>query len=280
MRQLAPLFGVSKSAADRITDRPGPMLALQPRQRFAKDTVLIVDGTLVPTREHTVAERSKNYRYSTNHQVVLDADTRLVVVAGRPLAGNRNDCKAWEESGAKAAAGRTLTIVDGGYPGTGLVIPYRRERGQAELPAWKGEHNKSHKQVRARVEHVFARMRAWKILRDCRLKGDGVHHAMLGIARMYNLALAGWASRPHGGRPCPRRPEDHLRDSPWVADAAAGGGADDETAGAFDASQAANHAVVVARVADRHQAKPSRQVSVEDRSRGGRCGVGLRHGRR
>ncbi|WP_338491839.1 transposase family protein [Streptomyces sp. SJL17-4] len=95
MRQLAPLFGVSKSAADRIIDHLGPMLALQPRKRFAKDTVLIVDGTLVPTRDHAIAERSKNY------------------------------------------------------------------------------------------------LKTWKILRDCRLKGDGVHHAMLGIARMHNLALAG-----------------------------------------------------------------------------------------
>ncbi|MFB6632145.1 transposase [Streptomyces sp. NPDC056362] len=191
MRQLAPLFGVSKSAADRIIDHLGPMLALQPRKRFAKDTVLIVDGTLVPTRDHTTPERSKNYRYSTNHQVVTDADTRLVVVIGRPLAGNRNDCKAWEESGAKAAVGKTLVIADGGYPGTGLVIPHRRKHGQNELPAWKEEHNKSHKQVRARVVHVFARMKTWKILRDCRLKGDGVYHAMLGIARIHNLALAG-----------------------------------------------------------------------------------------
>ncbi|WP_323187802.1 transposase [Streptomyces sp. NBC_01264] len=78
-----------------------------------------------------------------------------------------------------------------GYPGTGLVIPHRRERGQTELPDWKEEHNKSRKQVRARVERVFARMKTWKILRDCRLKGDGVHHAMLGIARLPNLALAG-----------------------------------------------------------------------------------------
>ncbi|MFI9467400.1 transposase [Streptomyces sp. NPDC052492] len=190
MRQLAPLFGVSKSAADRIIDHLGPMLALQPRQRFAKDAVLIVDGTLVPTRDHTIAERSKNYRYSTNRQVVIDADTRRVAVVGRPLAGNRNDCKAWEESGAKAAVGQATTIADGGYPCTGLVIPHRRERGQAELLAWKEEHNRSHKRVRARVEHVFARMKTWKILRDCRLKRDGVHHAMLGIARLHNLALA------------------------------------------------------------------------------------------
>lgn len=45
LRQLAPLSGVSKSAADRIIDHLGPALALQLRKRFRKDTVLIVDGT-------------------------------------------------------------------------------------------------------------------------------------------------------------------------------------------------------------------------------------------
>jgi hypothetical protein len=92
---------------------------------------------------------------------------------------------------AKAAVGRATAIADGGYRGTGLPIPHRRERGQTELPAWKEEHNTSHRKVRARVEHVFARMKAWKILRDCRLKGEGVHSAMLGIARLHNLALTG-----------------------------------------------------------------------------------------
>ena len=191
LRQLAPLFGVSKSAADRIVDDLGPRLALKQRRRYRKDAVLIVDGTLVPTRDHAIAEQSKNYRYSTNHQVVIDADTRLVVAVGRPVAGNRNDCKAWAESGAAAAVGKTTTIADGGYQGTGLVIPHRRKRKDEELPAWKEEHNRSHKSVRARVEHVFARMKNWKILRDCRLKGDGVHYAILGIARLHNLNLTG-----------------------------------------------------------------------------------------
>ncbi|MFE3153165.1 transposase [Streptomyces sp. NPDC059218] len=191
LRRLAPLFGVSKSAADRVIRHLGPLLALRPRTRFRKDTVIIVDGTLVPTRDHAVAEQSKNYRYSTNHQVVIDASTRLVVVVGQPLPGNRNDCKAWELSGAKSAVGHTAVVADGGYRGTGLVIPHRRERGQHELSAWKEERNASHRQVRARVEHVFARMKTWKILRDCRLKGDGVHHAMFGIARLHNLTLGG-----------------------------------------------------------------------------------------
>lgn len=75
----------------RIIDRLGPMLALQPRKRFAKDTVLIVDGTLVPTRDHTIAERSKNYRYSTNHKVEDEdpAQGNSVPVGGASRAGLR-----------------------------------------------------------------------------------------------------------------------------------------------------------------------------------------------
>lgn len=121
--------------------------------------------------------------------MVIDADTHLVVIVGRPVPGNRNDCKAWIDSGAAAAVGRTTTIADGGYRGSGLVIPHRRPK-DGELCEWKKQHNHTHKQVRARVEHVFARMKTWKILRDCRLKGDGVHTAMLGIARLHNLLQA------------------------------------------------------------------------------------------
>lgn len=76
MRQLAPLFSILKSAADRINDHLDPAPASRPRRRLGKDAVLIVDGTLVPTRDHTIAEQAKNYRYSTNQQVVIDADTR------------------------------------------------------------------------------------------------------------------------------------------------------------------------------------------------------------
>lgn len=92
-----------------------------------------------------------------------------MVCVGRPRTGNRNDCKAWEESGATAAAGRTLTIADGGPAGTGRVIPHRRKRGQSRLPDRKEEHNTFHKQVRPRVEHAFAHMKTWEIVRDCRL---------------------------------------------------------------------------------------------------------------
>ncbi|CAM5624272.1 hypothetical protein GCM10010253_38930 [Streptomyces badius] len=94
-----------RPAADRVIDRVGPVLALQPRERFARDTVLIVDGPLVPTRDRTMAVLTKNYRYSTDHQADIDAGPRRVVVVGRPLSGNRYDSTAWDESGDKAVVG-------------------------------------------------------------------------------------------------------------------------------------------------------------------------------
>jgi hypothetical protein len=50
------------------------------------------------------------------------------------------------------------------------------------------------------VEHALSRWKNWKILRDCQLKGNGVHQVMLGIARLHNLALTGRLT-PHTGQP-------------------------------------------------------------------------------
>jgi hypothetical protein len=94
----------------QVIDTIGPLLALAPVHRRRVDQIAIVDGALVPSRDHTLAAPSKNYRYSTNLQVATDADTRLVIAIGDPLPGNRNDCTAYRDSG----------IAAGGWPGGGL----------------------------------------------------------------------------------------------------------------------------------------------------------------
>ena len=56
---------------------------------------------------------------------------------------------------------------------------------------WKERDNSDQRKVRARVEHTFAAMKTWKILRDCRRRSHGVYWATTGVAHLRNLALAG-----------------------------------------------------------------------------------------
>ncbi|NEA29502.1 transposase, partial [Actinomadura bangladeshensis] len=74
-------------------------------------------GTPVPVHDRTVAASSKNYRYSVNMQVVIDANTRLAVAVGRPVPGNHNDCTAYRDSGADTACRGAHVMTDGGYQG-------------------------------------------------------------------------------------------------------------------------------------------------------------------
>jgi DDE superfamily endonuclease/Helix-turn-helix of DDE superfamily endonuclease len=192
MRQLGPLFGVSHSAAHRVIDTLGPLLALAPVRRRPVDQVTIVDGTLIPTRDHRLAAPSKNYRYSTNLQVAIDANTRLVVALGDPQPGNRNDTVVYRSSGINAKLAGRSTMADGAYRGNPeVVIPYRQPADGTDLPQWKQDRNAVHRRVRARVEHTLARMKEWKILRDYRRAASTLTDTASGIAHMYNIVTAG-----------------------------------------------------------------------------------------
>jgi hypothetical protein len=191
MRQIGPLFGVSHSAAHRIIDTLGPLLALAPVRKRRVDQVTIVDGTLVPTRDHRVAAPSKNYRYSTNLQVAIDADTRLVVATGDPQPGNHNDTTVYRESGiAQKLAGRPV-MADGAYLGNpDVIIPYRKPV-DGQLTDWQEELNEVHRHVRARVEHALAQMKVWKILRDYRRAAHTLATTASGIANLRNITITG-----------------------------------------------------------------------------------------
>jgi hypothetical protein len=144
---------------------------------------------VVPTHDRSVAASSKNYQCSANLQVVIDADTPLTVAIGKPLPGNAGDCRAYRESGVDRQCAGAAAMADGGYQGTGVIMPYRTLADGTALPEWKSDLNTVHKRVRARVEHALAHMTTWNILRNCRRKGVGVCHAALGVAQMRNLAM-------------------------------------------------------------------------------------------
>jgi len=123
--------------------------------------------------------------------VVIDANTRLVVAVGEATPGNRDDCRAYTDSGVDEQCRGATVMADGGCQGNpGVIMPYRTPpQGESPLPQWKEDLDTVHKSVRARVEHALAHMKSWNILRNCRRKRDGVWHATRGVAQMRNLAM-------------------------------------------------------------------------------------------
>ncbi|SDJ04515.1 Helix-turn-helix of DDE superfamily endonuclease [Actinokineospora alba] len=192
MRQIGPLFGVSHSAAHRVIDTIGPLLALAPVRKRRIDQIAIVDGTLVPTRDHRLAAPSKNYRYSTNLQVAIDADTRLVIATGDPEPGNRNDCTVYRDSGIEHTLAGRPVMADGGYQGNpGVIMPYRKRADGQPLTDWQEALNTTHRKVRARVEHTLGRMKNWKILRDYRRAAHTLRDTASAIANLHNITITG-----------------------------------------------------------------------------------------
>ncbi len=163
----SPRCSVSLRRPCRVIQRLGPLLAIEPARasQDAVERLWIVDGTLVPVRDRKVGVSSRNYRFSANVQVIMDAETRLVVAAARPVPGNTADAKAWRDSGLAAHCEGVTVLGDGAYINTGLIVPHRKRPGRPLLKA-EEEDNAQHRKVRARVEHTFSRMKNYKILRD------------------------------------------------------------------------------------------------------------------
>lgn len=186
-RELAAVADISKSTAHRIVARLTAQLATlaiagAPDRRWS----WVVDGTLIPTRDHAYAARSKNYRWSCNAQVLVRSrDLRLIdAVAGGP--GNRNDPVHYRGSSVEALC-RTQrrVLADGGYRGVAeLVTPRFRGRRILRDAIWR-----SHRRRRARVEHAIARLKDWRVLRDHRRRGRHLQTTLRAVACLHNLRV-------------------------------------------------------------------------------------------
>ena len=187
MRELAACFAISKSAAHRIvssmTSRLAALVETPHRDRRAS---WVVDGTLIPTRDHRSAARSKNYRWSCNAQVLVRRNDLHVVATFAGGPGNRNDPIHYRGSPVEALCrwhGRVL--ADGGYRGVPeLLTPRFRRNRIVRDGRWR-----SHRKRRARVEHAIARLKNWRILRDHRRRGHRLPDTLRAISVLHNLQV-------------------------------------------------------------------------------------------
>lgn len=186
VRELAVVFAISKSQVHRIiadiTPRIAALLVIDRRYEAS----WIVDGTLIPTRDHSFAAKSKNYRWSCNVQVVVrQLDLRVVWVAGGG-PGNRNDPIHYRGSEVQVLCRRHKRVLaDGGYRGVPeLITPRVRNRRIVRNRAWR-----THRKRRARVEHAIARLKNWRTLRDHRRKGCHLLVTVRAVAFLHNLQI-------------------------------------------------------------------------------------------
>jgi hypothetical protein len=188
IRELAAAFGVSRSAAHRIIASMTPRIAALlpcPALRDRRDS-WVVDGTLVPTRDHRRAARSKNYRYSCNAQVLARRrDLRVVAICGGG-PGNRNDPVHYRGSFVEALCRmHARVLADGGYRGIPeLVTPAFQGNRIRRDRAWR-----RHRRRRARIEHAIARLKNWRMLRDHRRRACHLLTTLKAVAFLHNLHL-------------------------------------------------------------------------------------------
>jgi hypothetical protein len=111
----------TRSAADRSIDHLGSNLALQPRNRLRKDTVLIMDGDLVPTPEHQVAAKPRNqviphHRKNSQAQIPAqkgehNASHRKVGTRVERVFARIKSCNIFRDCRLKATASTALGIT-------------------------------------------------------------------------------------------------------------------------------------------------------------------------
>jgi len=188
LRELAEIFAISRSQAHRIvadiTIRVAELLDISARRD--RRWSWVVDGTLVPTRDHSAAAKSKNYRWSCNAQVLIRrADLRVIaIVGGGP--GNRNDPVHYRGSEIERLCqhhGRVL--ADGGYRGIReLITPTFHRNRIVRDSVWR-----RHRKRRARVEHAIARLKDWRVLRDHRRRGHQMVRSLQAVAFLHNLKV-------------------------------------------------------------------------------------------
>jgi DDE superfamily endonuclease len=168
----AAVFDVSQATVSRRWDLLRPLVApvlaefIPTPAEIAGGSSVLVDGTLVPTWDW----KHRDDLYSDHHgdhgvnlQVAGTWANHQLVAVGEPVPGARHDAYAWYASGLAEQLADLDVIGDLGYLGLGLTTGTRKPRG-GDLSDDRKEANQAISRFRARMEHIIAHLKNWKIL--------------------------------------------------------------------------------------------------------------------
>jgi hypothetical protein len=169
----ADRFGVIQPTISRTVRRYlpliGQMLCLHtpPLPAALHGRVVVVDGTLVPTRDyaghHKANYSGKRHKTGLAVQILATLDGQLLA-ASIPLPGRTHDRAAFALTGFAHLLAGTPTLGDLGYQGTTVIRPRRKRPGHGHHTPENRVWNTGIAQLRWAVEHTIAHWKAWKLV--------------------------------------------------------------------------------------------------------------------
>jgi hypothetical protein len=188
-RALAALLSTSQSTVDRIIDHLVPVLATLLRlDANSAGQPWIIDATPIPVHDQSITAISNNYRRSVNTQIVIGAQRRTLITVGRcwPATATTSSWPATPSPICSTAPGQSWATAD--------TAASPRSPVHAQQPTARiihDDHYRKRRRIRARVEHVIARLKDRQILRQCRRRGQAINHSLHIVAGLWNLKTRG-----------------------------------------------------------------------------------------
>jgi hypothetical protein len=196
-RSLEVYLGMPHVTLQRYTNRICEMLALLPLYRQTQHTFLMVDGTCTRVRSSAQDDYS-GYKHHKNRKVQMLVDDQRRILAVSPgYSGKVHDKTIWNKEFSSLAKLLDRPVLsDKAYAGaTGenqvLLRPIKRnEKLYKEEKESSKAFNRELSHWRVTVEHVFAQLKAFKILRNLfPLQPKRYATCFKAIALVYNLNL-------------------------------------------------------------------------------------------
>jgi len=190
---LSALFDVHESAICRyfakirpLTERVFNLPTRNANLSEEEILKLVVDATKQRTerRQHGCGYSGKKKAYTVKTQIVVDKSGNIHHIS-TSVPGNVHDKKLLDQSGIILP---DTTKGDLGYLGTNITVPFKSSKLHP-LTQRQKDHNTRHSRRRIIVEHVFASLKAFRILAD-RFRGALInyHSYFLIVCGLRNLA--------------------------------------------------------------------------------------------
>lgn len=189
---LSALFEVHDSAICRHFERirPSVIAVFDLPERsvdLSEEEILkVVDATEQRTerRNNGCGYSGKKKAHTVKTQLVVDSRGAIRHISSS-VPGNMHDKKLYDQSGIRLP---DTAKGDLGYLGTNLSIPFKSSKFH-RLSKREADYNARHSRMRIVVEHVFASLKAFRILAE-RFRGALVHYReyFLIVCGLRNLA--------------------------------------------------------------------------------------------